>query len=210
MYTKKHYVFDLDDTITDSYDFNQQIFVDALAPYLMVKNLQVDSYLRQLHFQSRGTSMRSQFEEALNHFKVNMDVDQILYENEQLQAKKIDQMKIFDAVEEIIRDLKTKGKQISIFSNRDKATLMGILKHNNLTECFTNIISCVEAGHEKPDPYCLKKLIKQSGLTKKDFIYFGDSKTDSQFAQAAGIDYVIVDHYINNKKFYRLMLQAFI
>ena len=71
-------------------------------------------------------------------------------------------------------------------------------------------ISCTDAGHEKPDPYCLNKIIAESGKAKSEFIYFGDSKTDYEFAKAAGIDFLIVDHYLNEKKFYKMMLELFV
>ncbi len=206
---KKHFIFDLDDTLTDSYEFNQQIFVDVFADYLDLSNPEVDKYLRDLHFQRKGTSMYSQFEEAVKHFSINVDPHVLTSSNESTQAKKAHKMKIFDAVEEIIKTLKKKDKKVSIISNRGRGSLNKILKNNQLNTYLDNIISCVEEGHEKPDPYCLNKIIVESGEPKEAFIYFGDSKTDYEFASSAGIDFIIIDHYLNQKKFYKMIVEAF-
>jgi HAD superfamily hydrolase (TIGR01549 family) len=207
--TKRHFVFDVDDTITDSYDFNQQLFVDVFKPYMDVAVPEVDKYLRDLHFSCRGISMQAQFKEAIDHFALKLDPSILTKDNENLQIKKIGEVKIFDAVSDVIKTLKNNGAEISVCSNRGRGSLEKVLKKQNLYKYITNIISCVEAGHEKPDPYCLNDVVKKSGLKKKDFIYFGDSKTDYEFASRAGIDFIIVDHYLNNKKFYKLILQSF-
>ncbi len=207
--TKKHFVFDLDDTITDSYDFNQQMFVDTFLPYLDVSNVGTDKFLRDLHYNGRGTSMHTHFEEATQHFSLNLNPVDLVRENELLHIKNVDKIKIFDAVAEVIAGLKTANKKVSICTNRQTESLMKILDNHGITSHFSNIISCSDAGHEKPDPYCLLELVEKSGEPKEDFIYFGDSKTDYLFARDAGVDFIIVDHYLNEKKFYKMILQAF-
>ena len=207
--SKRHFVFDVDDTITDSYAFNQQIFVDGFEPYVDVQDPKIDEYLRTLHSSYRGKSMYLQFSEAIDHLGLKLDPAKLTRDNELLQIKKIGQVKIFDAVEDIIKTLKDKGCEISVCSNRGTGSLRKILHKHGLHKYVKNIISCVEEGHEKPDPYCLTRLIKDSKLGKTKFLYIGDSRTDYEFAKRAGIDFMIIDHYLNDKKFYKLMLQAF-
>ncbi|MBL8015249.1 MAG: HAD-IA family hydrolase [Candidatus Doudnabacteria bacterium] len=208
--TKKHFVFDLDDTLTDSYQFNQQTFVDVFAAYLDLSDPLVEKYLRDLHYNSRGTPIYDQFVEAVKHFALSIDPKVLLKADEALQLQGVQGMKIFDAVEEMIKMLKLKGKEVTIFSNRHGKSLRMILKAHKLLPYLSNVISCADEGHEKPDPYCLNKLIADSGMAKEEFIYFGDSRTDFECAQAAGIDAVIIDHYLNQKKFYQMMIQAFV
>lgn len=207
--TKQHFLFDLDDTLTDSYQFNQQTFVDVFAPYLDLSNSDAEQYLRELHFSSRGKSMIWQFEEAVAHFSLNVNPDDLLKADEQLQLANAHNMPIFDAVEDVIKVLKKKGRQVSLLSNRQYSSLNKILTTHHLEDYLTYAISCSDEGHEKPDPHCLNKLITESGQPKENFIYFGDSKTDHDFAMAAGIDFVIIDHYLNQKKFYKLLVESF-
>jgi len=204
---KKHFIFDCDDTLTNSYDFNQQMFVDTFLPY----SPDIDqNYLRELHFNSRGMAMNLQFETAINHFKLNADPKVMMEENEQLHIKSIEQMTIFEDVYNLFSELKKKGRTISITSNRQYGSLRLIIEKNNLTECVDDLISCKDEGFEKPDPTCILNLIEKYNAPKEEFLYFGDSKTDSDFALNAGIDYIIVDHYLNQKKFYKIILQTFL
>ena len=207
---KQHFAFDLDDTLTDSYQFNQQMFVETFIPYLDIKQSETDGYLRELHLNQKGTSMISQFSTAVKHFSLKINPADLVRENENLHLKNFDKINIFDAAEDVIKVIKANGKRISLFSNRQMGSLDKLLTKHHLKEYFDNVISCGDAGHEKPDPYCLIDLIDKSGEPKENFIFFGDSKTDSQFATAAGIDFLIIDHYINQKKFYRLILESFL
>jgi FMN phosphatase YigB (HAD superfamily) len=208
-YHKTHFIFDVDDTLTDSYSFNQQMFVDTFTSYLDISKPEIDKYLRNLHYHSRGTPMTSQFQEAINHFSLNLPAARLTAENEALHLRNVDRLKTFDAVTDIIKKLKQTHRQISVCTNRQTSSLMKILKNNGLESCFSHIVSCADAGHNKPDPYCLEQIIQNSHQPRKDFIYFGDSQTDYLFAKNAGIDFIIIDHYLNQKKFYRMIIESF-
>jgi len=51
---------------------------------------------------------------------------------------------------------------------------------------------------------------KYPDIKVEETIYFGDSKTDAEFAQNAGIDYLVIDHYLNKKQFYSMILNSFV
>ena len=119
-------------------------------------------------------------------------------------------MSILEGVEELLIHFKKYGKVLSICSNRDKVSLDLILKKHGLAKYFDNIISCVDIGHQKPDAFCLVNLLKKyPQISNDETIYFGDSKTDEEFAANAGIDCLVVDQYLNRKKFYALLLGIF-
>jgi phosphoglycolate phosphatase len=210
MNTKKHFVFDLDGTSADSYKFNQDSFVEAFAPYLDIKNKVIENYIRELNLQSKGTPMLSRFEKAIKHFSINVDSEQMAKENEKLQAERSHEILLFHGVETILKLLKQQKREVSICTNRDGKSTEAILRNNNVFSYFTNVISCPDEGHSKPDPYCLNKIIEESNASEKDFIYFGDSKEDYEFAKAAGVDFIIIDHYLNEKKFYKMIIESFI
>ena len=206
---KKHFVFDVDDTLIDSYAINQQLFVKTFSEHLNLSNLKIDKYLHELHFRSRGKSMISQFEEAVTYFSLSINPLELVRHNEKLQLNNTIRHRLFDSVKELFGKLSDQGKKISVCTNRPTKSLLKILKGQDIQKYLTNIISCHDAGHEKPDPYCLNKLIDESGEPKEDFIYFGDSITDYKFAMNAGIDFIIIDYYLN-QKFYKLIVESFI
>ncbi len=205
---KKHFIFDLDDTLTNSYEFNQSMFIQTFAPY--VRDLSAyKEHLADLHFRSRGKAMHQQFEDAVKHLKIKATPDQLVKENEDLHIKNLKKIGSFESTEEMLKMLKSNKKLISVCTNRQYGSLHKILKNNNLSTYFENVISCTDEGHEKPDPYCLLKIIKRYKEPKSSFLYFGDSKTDHDFASNAGIDFLIIDQYLNQKKFFKTILQAF-
>lgn len=204
---KKHIIFDFDDTISSAYEHNQQLFVDTFLPY---KSDIDQDYVRKVHFVGRGTSMNLQFEEVINKFGLNVTVEQLVNENELIHQEKAADVKLYDGFEDVLKHFKKMGKIISLCTNRAEISCRMILEKNNLIAYFDNVISCKEAAHEKPDPFCLLELIKKyPHIDKKDLIYFGDSKTDADFASSAGIDYLVIDHHLNRKQFYNVILNSF-
>lgn len=204
---KKHIIFDVDDTLTNSYEFNQQLFVDTFT----VHDPKADqNYLRELHYSSQGAAMHLQFETAVEHLKLNLDPQALVKENEDLHAKNVDKLTIFEDVYQFFKQLKEVEKMISVCTNRQYGSLNKILERNHIRNFLDNVISCSDEGFEKPDPTSLLNIIEKSGISKDETLYFGDSKTDIEFASNAGIDYMVIDQYLNQKKFYKLILQMLI
>lgn len=206
---KKHFVFDLDDTLTNSYEVNQQLFVDTFIAHWPKAD---QEYLRNLHFMSRGRSMHLQFEDAVKYLNLDYDPALLVKENEQIHMQNVDKftkMNTFESARELLDVLRANGKLISVCTNRQYGSQKKIFEANSMTSYFENIISCSDEGHEKPDPYCLIKLMEKYDEPKESYIYFGDSKTDRDFAKGAGVDFLIIDHYLNDRKFYKMVLQSF-
>lgn len=204
---KKHIIFDVDDTLTNSYELNQQLFVDTFTAHVP----DVDqNYLRELHYFSRGTAMRLQFETAVKHLNLQLEPSELVRENELIHTQNVDKLTMFEDVYPFFEQLKAAGKIISVCTNRQYGSFNKILEQYGIRRFLDNAVSCSDEGFEKPDPTCLLNVIEKSGVSKEDCMYFGDSKTDSEFASNAGIDYMIIDHYLNQKKFYKLILQMLV
>lgn len=206
---KKHFIFDLDDTLTNSYEINQQLFVDT---FTTVDKTADEVFLRDLHYRSRGMSMHLLFEEAVGHFGWDLDPKALVKQNEDMHinsAEKFAKMHTFDAAIELLDALKANGKLISVCTNRQYGSSKKIFEMNNMSHYFEHVVSCSDEGHEKPDPFCLNALMEKYNEPKESYIYFGDSKTDRDFAKGAGIDFVIIDQYLNDKRFYKMVLASF-
>ncbi|MBN1263092.1 MAG: HAD-IA family hydrolase [Candidatus Pacebacteria bacterium] len=207
---KSHFVFDFDDTLADSYSFNQQMFVETFDPYLELSHERAQAYLRGLHFKNRGAAMIKIFEKAQKKFSLKVSPEILVRKNDQLHQKNFGQIKLFPAVVKFVRLLKKQQKELFICTNRDVHSAELILKKYHLKKLFSEVVSCKDAGREKPDPFCLLKLVKKTGQSKENFIYFGDSNVDFQFADNAGVDAIIIDHYLNQKSFYEIIIQTFL
>lgn len=204
---KKHFIFDLDDTLTNSYEFNQQMFVDTFIPHFPEISTKL---LRDVHKAMRGASMDFLFQRVIDELKLDISSDQLREENELLHQNQVKDIKMFDGLLDLFDQLNKSNRSVSICTNRQYGSLNKILEYNKIRSHFKHIVSCRDEGHEKPDPYCMLEIIRIEGGDKEEFIYFGDSEVDSEFAKNAGVDFVIIDHYLNDKKFYVNLVKSFI
>ncbi len=205
---KRHIIFDFDDTLSASYELNQQLFVDTFTPFFPEID---EDYLRKFHFERKGTGMLEQFQYIVDKFSLDKTAETLMEYNQEIHKTNAPRMNIFEGVGNMLRHFKSRGKMMSICSNRDTESLNIVLKSHNIDSYFQNTISCHSAGHDKPDPFCLNELLQRyPDIKVEETIYFGDSKTDAEFASNANIDFVIIDHYSNKKLFYQLILESFV
>lgn len=204
---KSAFVFDLDDTIVDG-----RLFCGETIARVITSKYPSISFdlVCQLHDSMRGMTIQDLYINILKELNITFDLPELLKQDAIIQTNNINKMRLFDGVVEILEFLKTNGKRLYICTNRTKPLLINILKTNNIVDYFEEVISCVDAGYKKPNPYCLVDLIKRSGIKEKQFIYFGDSEIDSQFAQNAGIEHIIFDQYLNNKNVFKQLINMFL
>jgi len=205
---KNAFVFDLDDTLVDG----RQFCGETIARVLTEIDPSVDFELVcKLHDSIKGMAIEDLYSSIMK--KVGMkyeDMERLLNRDFEIQQESVSRMQLFDGVVEILEFLKSSGKKVYICTNRRKKLLMNVLKTNNIAGYFDEVISCVDMGYKKPNPYCLVDLIQRSGKSIDEFIYFGDSEVDSQFAQNANIDHIIFDQYMNNKNLFKKLVNMFL
>lgn len=204
---KNAFVFDLDDTLVDG----RQFCGETIARVITSVDPSIDFELVcQLHESMRGLTIADLYKEILKELNVTADIDELLSKDQVIQAENVDKMKIFDGVVEILEFLKSSDKKLFICTNRTKGLMEKVLEENNIVDYFDEVISCVDAGFKKPNPYCLIDLIKRSKIDREEFIYFGDSEVDSQFAKNAEIEHIIFDQYLNNKDVFKKLVNMFL
>ena len=208
---KKAFVFDLDDTLVDG----RRFCGETIARVLTEVDPSIDFELVcQLHDSVKGMVIEDLYTYIMK--KIGMELsntvsmEKLLSRDFEIQQESVSRMQLFDGVVEILEFLKSNGKKIYLCTNRKKKLLTNVLQTNNIEGYFDEVISCADAGFKKPNPYCLIDLIKRSGLDTSEFIYFGDSEIDSQFAQNANIDHIIFDQYMNNKNLFKKLVNMFL
>ncbi len=204
---KQHFVFDLDDTLIDGRQFCGETMALAIV--------QLESKVNQqevidLHEVYRGGMVVDLYTTVLAEMKLELDLDKLLELDAAIQLAECDRMKLFGGVKEIFDLLKKRGKTLHICTNRKSDTLRAILDSLKITNYFDTITSCIDKGHKKPNPDCLLDLVNQYGGDKSQFIYFGDSVIDSQFAANSGIEYIIFDQYLNGKNLFKKLIDLFL
>lgn len=208
---KKHFVFDLDDTLVDGRLFCGETLARSLAR--LIPDVNKDLVIT-IHDNIRGAAVPDLYEEVARQMKLNIDLNKqlktLLKYDAEIQINEIHRLKIFDGVIDIFEFLKSKGKTLHMCTNRPMSSLTPALKYNKITKYFDTIVSCLDEKHRKPDPKCLLDIIKASGDKKDDFIYFGDSEIDCQFARNSGVDFIIFDQYVNEKNLFKKLINMFL
>lgn len=206
-YFKKAFVFDLDDTLIDGRQFCGETIARVITN--LDPSINFDLVV-QMHESKRGMTIEDLYKYILKKLDLDADIAKLLNEDKKIQKENIDKIRIFDGVVEILEFLKSNDKNLYICTNRTRGLMIDILKSNHILPYFDEIISCVDSGFKKPNPYCLIDLIKRSNIPMDQFIYFGDSEIDSQFAQNAEIDHIVFDQYLNNKNLFKKLVNMFL
>ncbi len=204
---KKVFVFDLDDTLVDGRKFCGETIARAITAQVPSADFDL---ICQIHDAIRGMAIDDLYITILKDLNIKADLKKLLAYDKLIQQESIYKMKLFDGVVEMLDFLKTSGKQLYICTNRSKVLLDRVLEENKVAHFFDDVISCLDAGYKKPNPYCLTNLIQKTGIPSSQFIYFGDSEVDSQFAQNAGIEHIIFDQYMNNNNLFQKLVNMFL
>lgn len=208
---KKYFAFDLDDTLVDGREFCGQTIARVITSF----DPNVDFYqVVKMHEELHGLAITDLYDQILNQLglraKLANKLDEMLAMDKKIQTEDIGQLKIFDGVIDILEFLKSHNKEIIMCTNRMESLLRLAMKHNDIEKYFTKVVSCIDKGHKKPDPKCLLDIIEESGADKSEFIYFGDSLVDSEFAKNAGIEHIIFDQYLNDKNIFKKLVNMFL
>jgi HAD superfamily hydrolase (TIGR01509 family) len=208
---KKYFVFDLDDTLVDGRQFCGETIARVITRFDPGADFKK---IIKLHEELHGLAVTDLYAAILKEIglerKLGGRFEEMLNLDKQIQTKDISRLKIFDGVPEILQFLKSQKKEIYMCTNRMKSLLDLALEYNGIRKYFTKVVSCLDAGFKKPNPACLERLVNESEANKQDFIYFGDSVVDSQFAQNAGIEHIIFDQYLNDKNIFKKLINMFL
>lgn len=208
---KNYFVFDLDDTLVDG----RQFCGETIARVITHFDNTADFYrIVKLHEEKHGLTIYDLYDSILRdidlHKSLSTKIPEMLEMDKKIQTKDIEKLKIFDGVIDIFEFLKSHNKKVYMCTNRIESLLRLAMKHNDIEKYFDKIVSCVDRGYKKPDPTCLNEMIEESKAKREEFIYFGDSVVDSDFARNAGIEHIIFDQYLNDKNIFKKLINMFL
>lgn len=205
---KNAFIFDLDETLVDVREFCGE----TCARVITNKFPEVSfNLVVQLHDSLKGPTIEDLYKIIIKELDlVDANLEEFLIEDKKIMELNLNKMKLFEGSVEILEFLKQNNKKLYICTNRLKVLMDSILNATEIRGYFDEIISCVDMGYKKPNPYCLINLMERNKLKKEECIYFGDSLVDTQFAENAGIEYIIFDQYLNNKNLFKKLVNMFL
>lgn len=208
---KKHFIFDLDDTLINSEKCHQQGVFELHKMFSAVKNLYqlfIEAY-KELEIAGNLSgieirhSLYDRFQLRLHavfnwrHVVTHEDLDAIYWSG----AGKY--VELLPDAAEVLFSLREQGKTISILTNGGRVQhlkvreLIGKLGPWNLVDDYV-VTGDYGEDYYKPDPRCLLKIVGLYTKTFKahlnNFVYIGDRiYEDAGVAKSAGVDFVLYD-----------------
>jgi phosphoglycolate phosphatase len=179
----KGVIFDLDGTLVDSLED----LADSMNTILQKFNFPTHAVPAYKHFIGNGirnlvykTLPEANRNEATISECYNLMI--AVYRN-----NSVNKTKTYDGISELLDDLVSRNMKLAVFSNKadefTKQIVQALLPGWN----FETVVGLSTEAHKKPNPYVALQISKIFGISPEEIIYVGDSGTDMQTANNAGM-----------------------
>jgi len=180
-------IFDFDGTIVDSLDF----FVEFI--FNEANKLGYELTQKEIKNMIRNKNLRH----IIKDYKLSkLHILYIVWKLRRDFKKVLEEVKIFDGIDILLRDL-DKKYDVYLLSSNDKKHILKIFDKYSLNSYFkkTYFKSSLFGKHQ-----ILKKVLKKNNLEKDSVVYIGDELRDFQACQKINIDCINVSYGFNSKK----------
>lgn len=98
-------------------------------------------------------------------------------------------IKLFDGIETLIKELKTKGYKLGIITSKNRAEYAADFVPHGIAGYFDTVICVEDSARPKPSPDPMLEYLKRTGAKPEETLYIGDTAYDMQCADGAGVDF---------------------
>lgn len=177
----KHYIWDFDGTLFDTYPVILKGFVDALTTFgITAEPKDVYYILKSSSSKHLATNYQLDFEELTKVFK-------------QFEEKDGRQPKPFEGTKEILEWVIAQHGTNYILTHRDQVGTKELLVTEQLSDLFTEIVGSESPFPRKPAPDSLMYLMDRYQMDPKETVMIGDRTMDVEAGRAAGIQTIFFD-----------------
>lgn len=172
----KHYIWDFDGTLADSYHNLIRYMLQSLADF--GKTAEPVEIMEK---------MMETVGHAIRYYSELYDLPQLSERYDYYhELGRNDPVSAFDHVPEALNRIQELGGQNYIFTNRGKSVIP-MLEMMGLTNYFTEVVKAGDPEFEyKPSPHSILYLMNKYGGTKDDTAMVGDRKCDLESGYQAG------------------------
>ena len=176
-------VFDWDGTLKDS----QSHIVDGLC--IAAEELGVE-LKREDAKDIIGLSLVAAIEELVPGIS-DADLQKFIKIYREHFYKTLPQTRLFDGVENMLKDLAAQGYMLAVATGMSRAGLDSSMQKLGVAKYFDDTI-CADESVSKPAPDMLLEIIDRLGVDKSRALMIGDTEFDLEMALNAGVDSVAV------------------
>ncbi|MCD6547207.1 MAG: HAD family hydrolase [Nanoarchaeota archaeon] len=176
----KAVAFDLDDTLIDGKRMHHAALIEALNKFGIKR--------KRLKWIRGATS-----EEILKYNLPSLDIaliKKIAIYKRKVVKKYLKLAKPIPYSHELLKHLKQKGLILGLITNNSHNEIKAFLKHFKFS--FFHVVVGMDHAKPKPNPDMFNLFMKKANISKKDFVYVGDSNHDILACKKAGIRIILM------------------
>jgi phosphoglycolate phosphatase len=103
------------------------------------------------------------------------------------------QLILYPGIKGLLEWLRLGGFGIGLATNAYRRSTLESLRHLEIESYFDAIVCHDDVAHPKPAPDMLEVILRALKIPREAALFVGDGPRDEESAQAAGIEYVMVD-----------------
>lgn len=176
-------IFDLDGTLADTLE-SMAYVANEIMNRFSLKNMPVENFK---YYSGEGANMlmRRCLKDAGDTELVHFDEGQRLY-REMFAADPMYKVTHYEGMPETIKELKRRGAKLAVCSNKPHPAAVKVIAQMFGTD-FDLVMGQSDAVRRKPAPDGALKIAEEFGVKPEECMYVGDTATDMQTGNAAGM-----------------------
>jgi 2-hydroxy-3-keto-5-methylthiopentenyl-1-phosphate phosphatase len=188
-------IFDLDGTLIESYE----------AIYLGLEECFKSLRRVIFPFSDLKKYLKADLEETLAQFFTPEEILKgIPVMRKKYEEVYLDKTHFLDGAQEVLKTLHSNGILLGIASNKFGGFSRGALKHLGVSHYFKSVIGAGDVLRNKPFPDMIHTVLKEMNLSPEKTIFVGDTLTDIDTGNQAGIDvYALPTGFYSKKELSR-------
>lgn len=113
--------------------------------------------------------------------------------SEYYSANHATELQLYDGIRALLTHLHSRGTAIALATNAYRISAQESLEHLGIASLFDTVACHDDVIHPKPAPDMLHRILEELHIPKESAVFVGDGPRDEEAAEAAGIDYIMVD-----------------
>jgi len=185
----KAVVFDLDGTLMDS-KIDYEKMGNRIRELLVSRGLPEPLEDRRKVYQviSGGAATLREYGLPEASLEATMAEMETIMNDIELEA--LDAMELKPYAREAVAELHGEGLGLGVATRSHREYTLRGLKRYDMLRFFHQVVSRDDVPYPKPDPRHLLYTIKLLGVDPEDTLFIGDTTTDLQTADAAGVEFI--------------------
>lgn len=173
----KHYIWDFDGTLFDTYPVMVSTFIDLLKEYGFT-----ESYDKVFKLMKESVTCAVNYSRE----KFNLNDDFFKKFNIYLKETEKDNIKPFDGIINLCNEIVTNNGKNYLVTHR-RNSVYYFLDKFKILDCFSEIICKKNNFPKKPDPQSINYLLNKYSINPNDSVMIGDRDIDILAGKNAGI-----------------------